>query len=550
MAAPPALKRPKLEKDDSHSTVDDAPPAPPVSSASADEEEEEEAIAEEAALALVAHRQRDVERCKLKLLHYQSLLDTAETKLAEAQSRLDRCRDRSNPPPRQPEPNPPPPPPPVKREPKSPPPPIQRDPKPSPPQPPPQKKAPAPAPQPATRPSLVIPGPSNRPAARPEPMPGLKKTAAPSSSSSSAPSPPERSRKEDKRPKRKIEEKEHQNLIPSIKKSSATVLKFQGGTLVSGQHKRKLRCLELCPANDQLVVTSALDGLVTLWQVEPRGPSISFRGKTDCFSPKHRWPEDIAWHPDGDTIFAVYTADNGDSQVSMTNLISGQRKVTFLPEKPHTKGIINNISFMPWSDVCFVTAGSDHAVILWEDKDGSWKHKRVHKDFHSSAVMSVAGLQQKKTIISVGCDKRILGFDLSAGRTEFKNLIDSKCMSVLANPCDFNLYMVQTGAPGRQLRLFDIRLRQTEVHAFGWKQESSESQSALINQSWSPDGWYVSSGSADPVIHIFDIRYHGQNPCQSVQAHQKRVFKAVWHQTLPYMTSISSDLNIGIHKYS
>jgi hypothetical protein len=55
-----------------------------------------------------------------------------------------------------------------------------------------------------------------------------------------------------------------------------------------------------------------------------RRPSISFRGKTDCFSPKHRWPEDIAWHPDGDTIFAVYTADNGDSQVSMTNLISGQ----------------------------------------------------------------------------------------------------------------------------------------------------------------------------------------------------------------------------------
>lgn len=119
--------------------------------------------------------------------------------------------------------------------------------------------------------------------------------------------------------------------------------------------------------------------------------------------------------------------------------------MTFLPDKPHTKGIINNISFMPWSDACFVTGGSDHAVILWEDKDDSWKPKRVHKDFHSSAVMGVAGLQQRKTIISVGCDKRIIGFDLSAGRTEFKNLIDSKCMSVLANPCDFNLYMVQAG---------------------------------------------------------------------------------------------------------
>ena len=51
------------------------------------------------------------------------------------------------------------------------------------------------------------------------------------------------------------EQKEHQNLIPSVGKSSATVLRFQGGNLVSSQHRRKLRCLELCPANDQLVVT-------------------------------------------------------------------------------------------------------------------------------------------------------------------------------------------------------------------------------------------------------------------------------------------------------
>lgn len=102
--------------------------------------------------------------------------------------------------------------------------------------------------------------------------------------------------------------------------------------------------------------------------------------------------------------------------------------------------------------------------------------------------------------------------------------------------------------PGKQLTLFDMRLRQTELHAFGWKQETSESQSALINQAWSPDGLYLSSGSADPVIHIFDIRYNASRPSQSVKAHQKRVFKAVWHQSLPLLTSISSDLNIGLHR--
>ncbi|KAK8960490.1 hypothetical protein KSP40_PGU005344 [Platanthera guangdongensis] len=206
--------------------------------------------------------------------------------------------------------------------------------------------------------------------------------------------------------KRKRVEKEHQELIPNVRKSSSpNTIPFQTGTYLHSQHKRKLRTLVLCPVDDQLLVTSALDGVVNLWQV-------------------------------------------------------------------HAKGV------------------------------------------------------------------------------EVKHQIDSRCMSVLPNPCDFNLFMVQTGTLGKQLRLFDIRLRQTEIHAFGWKQESSESQSALINQAWSPDGLYLSSGTVDSMIHIFDIRYSGTGPSQSVLAHQKRVFKAIWHQSLPLMTSISSDLNIGLHRIS
>lgn len=108
-------------------------------------------------------------------------------------------------------------------------------------------------------------------------------------------------------------------------------------------------------------------------------------------------------------------------------------------------------------------------------------------------------------------------------------------------------YTFAISAPQRQLRLFDMRLKASQVHEFGWNQESSTSQSALINQAWSPDGLYLTSGSADPMIHIFDIRYNGSQPSQSIKAHQKRVFKAAWHQSLPLLISISSDLNVGFH---
>lgn len=102
---------------------------------------------------------------------------------------------------------------------------------------------------------------------------------------------------------------------------------------------------------------------------------------------------------------------------------------------------------MPWKDTCFVTAGTDHAVVLWTENDGikDWKFQTLHGNLHSSAVMGVAGLQHKKVVLSAGLDKRITGFDIEAGRADYKHQIESKCMSIVPNPCDFNLYMIQTG---------------------------------------------------------------------------------------------------------
>lgn len=89
MADPPPLKRPKLEKDDDDDSAyrprpsaNGAARVPPVASAPSSaaasgeplDDEDEDAMAEEAVVALIAHRERDVERCKLKLLHYQSLV--------------------------------------------------------------------------------------------------------------------------------------------------------------------------------------------------------------------------------------------------------------------------------------------------------------------------------------------------------------------------------------------------------------------------------------------------------------------------------------------
>lgn len=49
--------------------------------------------------------------------------------------------------------------------------------------------------------------------------------------------------------------------------------------------------------------------------------SANLLSSTESQSPKQRrWPEDLAWHPEGSSVFAVYTADGGDSQISVLNL--------------------------------------------------------------------------------------------------------------------------------------------------------------------------------------------------------------------------------------
>ncbi|KAL3690267.1 hypothetical protein R1sor_016576 [Riccia sorocarpa] len=351
--------------------------------------------------------------------------------------------------------------------------------------------------------------------------------------------------------------RKHVDLITDIKsQSKAKPVSLYAPVFRSSQHRRKMRCLILNPANETQCATSGLDGLMNFWRLDAEGLDISNRYNVECFSPLERhWPEDMTWHPEGHSIFAIYTAPREvkdsqvkDSQVAIIRNDMKSKVAKFLPAKPHIKGVMNAISFMPWSNSQFVTAGSgDHMVVLWKEEcEDEWIPKILHQN-HTSAVSGIAGTVHKHLVLSVGMDKRFLGFDPAAGRTVFQHQLDTKALSVLANPADFNLFMVQTGTPERQLHLYDIRA-QTELHSFGWMTESTDRVSALITQSWSPDGYYIASGSADPKIPIFDIRYNSPDPAQTILAHKNRVFMAVWHHSLPMILSISSDKDIGVHR--
>jgi WD40 repeat protein len=162
----------------------------------------------------------------------------------------------------------------------------------------------------------------------------------------------------------------------------------------------------------------------------------------DCISPgQRRWPEDLAWHPLDETLFAVYTANGGPQigiiktcktvsstkhiiiskisvwQIFMYSIVVGcsfwvhsvchifmqKPGVKFVDDKPHEKRIVNTIEFMPWSNASqFVTGGCDHGVVLWIEKGQEWQPRLLHTTLHSSAVTGVGGIPNKNYIISSG----------------------------------------------------------------------------------------------------------------------------------------------------
>lgn len=86
------------------------------------------------------------------------------------------------------------------------------------------------------------------------------------------------------------------------------------------------------------------------------------------------------------------------------------------------------------------------------------------------------------------------------------------------------------------------------VCELGWTQKKTQTQSELVSANWSPNGWLISTGSADPDINIFDIRVNREDPTHTISnAHTNRVFKAAWHPHQPLLISISSDHLLGLH---
>ncbi|KAF9313760.1 hypothetical protein BGZ91_006175, partial [Linnemannia elongata] len=317
------------------------------------------------------------------------------------------------------------------------------------------------------------------------------------------------------------------------------------------------------PDMEEVMVTSALDGTIHFWDLERRRVTSTIP-KAPTNMP---WAEDMCWV--GKNTLAVASAHKEGvpmpHQLMLVHVDKAKptSPVTWtiqsLDQKPHdaSKGGILCLTGMTEdrSGISLATAGMDKQIIRWKfmsaNSDGDCvpsQQALVHNK-HTSTIQGLCYTPHNNVLFSGGCDCKVIGWNMERSEVvyDYKSKERGRINSITPNPVDPNLLLVCHATTNNQLSLHDLRQRFDDpVLRFGF--ECADNLSRQVMPSWHPGGAIVSSGTqSDPKINIWDIRWRDvhRGAGQSIDGQTKRVFKAAFHPTKPFITSMSADSSLA-----
>uniref|UniRef100_K3WWK4 Uncharacterized protein n=1 Tax=Globisporangium ultimum (strain ATCC 200006 / CBS 805.95 / DAOM BR144) TaxID=431595 RepID=K3WWK4_GLOUD len=348
---------------------------------------------------------------------------------------------------------------------------------------------------------------------------------------------------------------------------------------------RKGRHLAFNPMKPDIFATSSDDGGLILWNYERPNHEIS---KLVSFAPNsfrqdNQCAESIVWSPDGNRL-AIAFRDPMDGrgefcivrlhQLELTDSNKPQKipsdRVSSTTSTQHSRGI-SAIEWIPTgygSDVTshrLVTAGSDHAVVLWEEDENmksgqNYKWKILHRE-HRSEVKTICVHSQRQAVFTGSFDGQVIRYDMGKFLPhtvmERRKPTISKINAVLEHPHNPNILLVSSVEQSEHsILLHDLRERyvssRNSTMTLSWvKSSDAKSMSQYIVPRWSPAGMHVSCGSKSGLVNIWDVRVRGPSfpvvlPQQSIAVHQKTVLHATWHPRYNAIFSVSNDRTLGL----
>lgn len=323
---------------------------------------------------------------------------------------------------------------------------------------------------------------------------------------------------------------------------------------------RKGRHLAFNPKISDYFATSSDDGGLIMWNYERPKHEItkmatfaptSFRKESAC-------AESMVWSPDGNRLAMAFRDPlNGQGEFCVVLLHEVElgeadkpqqipsKRVTSMSTTLHSRGI-SAIEWIPegsgseTTSKSLVTAGSDHAVILWEEHDDAnnvndYKWNVLHRE-HRAEVKSICVHSQRQVIYTGGFDGQVIRYDLHKSMPtvvmERRKPSISKINAVLEHPHNPHILLVSSVEQSEHsILLHDLRQRcnsnRNDTMTLSWvKSSDSKSMSQYIVPRWSPAGLHVSCGSKSGLVNIWDVRVRGPSypivlPQQSIAVHRK-----------------------------
>lgn len=323
-------------------------------------------------------------------------------------------------------------------------------------------------------------------------------------------------------------------------------------------HDYKPRAIVFNPRKSNYFCTSGLDGAVRFWEYTNQKTVADLGSLNAPDLRTTRFATALSWHKDGTRCASLFPTKTSaaatdeklkarESQLVILNTIKLPNvSATFLTEKPHKDP--SDVAFLTANTL--VTVGTDKLVVLWKvDYQTNSAATKVLHTAHTSAITTLLVNSDGNILYTAGVDKKCIRYSLESEKVVNELRFGGKIASIRANPVHDHLLLVTLCTTQDQFHIYDTRAEE-EVLTLSYNFDNpDQSPSQYIIPSWSADGTLVASGSVDPRLSVWDVRYAKAHlPIQQWSVHKKRVLRAEFHPSVRNcLFTLASDRKLGCH---
>jgi Prp8 binding protein len=300
--------------------------------------------------------------------------------------------------------------------------------------------------------------------------------------------------------------------------------------LLSG-HAGPVYGLAFSPDGSTLASASG-DRSIFLWSVGPGGC------ENEAVLGGHRNAAlDVAWACAGDRLASA----SADASVRAWDPLTG----TQVKRWGGHGGIVNAVSAA--AALPLVVSGSDDGTArVWDLRSKRAAATLAAPASAASAaacpVLAVAMSREGDTVFSAGVANAVTAWDLRApGEPAFSLAGHADSVTGLAlNPAGTHLL---SNAMDNTLRAWDVRpFAPPERCTAVFVGHTHSAEKGLLRAAWSGDGRWVSGGSADAAVHVWEASSGA--PAYRLPGHEGAVHAVAFHPTDPVLASAGADTNI------